>query len=809
MTTTTPASPFSPDLQRRATELVAQMTLEEKAGLTSGSDFWHTKGVERLGLEPVMVTDGPHGLRKQAGDTDHLGLNASVPATCFPTAAALGSTWDPELVERVGRALGEETAANDVAVILGPGVNMKRSPLCGRNFEYVSEDPLLAGRIAAALVAGIQSQGVGTSLKHFAANNQETDRLRVDAQVDERTLREVYLPAFEQVVRRCQPWTVMCSYNRINGTYASEDPWLLTEVLREQWGYEGLVVSDWGAVNERVPGLAAGLDLEMPASGGRTDAQVVAAVRSGELDESVLDAAATRVTAMILAGHATLGARTGVGPDGATAFDADAHHAIARQAAAAGTVLLRNDKVPGPDGAAPVLPLSAAGLTAEAPLALIGEFARTPRYQGAGSSQINPTRLDTALEAFEAALGARAVRFAPGYRLAEAAGKPGQELGAAELRQQAVEAARGATAVIVAGLPQASESEGYDRTHMDIPTDQVDLIRAVGEAAARTVVVLVGGSAMEVASWQEAADALLVAWLGGQAGGSAIADVVLGAVAPTGHLAETLPVALSDVPAQLNFPGADSQVRYGEGVFIGYRAFDAMSREVAYPFGHGLTYTSFALSDLVVAPAAGSGAVVAGGAMSPADTAAQDTVLATVRATVTNTGAREGAQVVQLYVGREGTGHVQRAARELAGFAKVSLAPGESREVELPVTQRDLAFWDAPTGAWVVEAGRYTVNVGFSSRDLPLAESIEVQAPPLVRPLKMDSSVKEWLDHPVGGPLMRAELPEFVAGLEADPSTYELMTPMPANRLAVFPGGFGWERYLALLARAQRAEPPA
>lgn len=407
------------DLTARAAALVEEMTLEEKASLTSGRDFWHTKGVERLGLVPLMLTDGPHGLRKQAGASDHLGLNSSVPATCFPPAANLGSTWDPELVREIGVALGEETKANGVAVLLGPGTNIKRSPLCGRNFEYFSEDPLLSGELAAALVDGVQSQGVGASLKHFAANNQETDRMRVDARIDERTLREIYLPAFETTVRKAQPWTVMCSYNKVNGTYASQNRELLTQILREEWGFEGLVVSDWGAVDQRIPALEAGLDLEMPASGGRTDAQIVRAVREGELDESVLDAAATRIVTMIL---------RAAGTPAREDFDASAHHELARRAAAAGSVLLRNEEAEGGDA----LPLRPSSFTEDNPLVLIGEFARTPRYQGAGSSQVNPIRLDTVLDSLRARLGEEAVAFAPGFHLAEAAGVQDQD-GTADL----------------------------------------------------------------------------------------------------------------------------------------------------------------------------------------------------------------------------------------------------------------------------------------------------------------------------------------------------------------------------------------
>ena len=454
--------------------VLAGLTLEEKASLTSGSDFWHTQGVDRAGVPAVMVTDGPHGLRKQAEDADHLGLGASVPATCFPPAAALGSTWDPALLHRVGEALGRETRANDVAVLLGPGVNIKRTPLCGRNFEYVSEDPVVAGVLGAALVQGIQSQGVGASLKHFAANNQETDRMRVSADVDERTLREIYLPAFERVVTTAQPWTVMCAYNKVNGTYASEHHWLLTEVLRDEWAFDGLVVSDWGAVHDRVPALAAGLDLQMPASTAGSDEAVVAAVRDGSLDEAVLDVAVRRVLRLVERSLQDLAEPV--------AFDVDEHHTLAREAAADGSVLLKNDPVDG----APLLPLAGS-------YAVVGEFARTPRYQGAGSSQVNPTRLDDALSALT---GLRAhVPFAAGFTIA--GGPPGDD---AELLAEAVETARLAqTVVVFLGLPGPDESEGYDRPRLGLPDNQVAALRAVAEANPRVVVVLANGGRVRVA----------------------------------------------------------------------------------------------------------------------------------------------------------------------------------------------------------------------------------------------------------------------------------------------------------------------
>ena len=709
--------------------LVARLTLEEKASLCSGSDFWHTQGIDRLGIPAIMLTDGPHGLRKQAGESDHLGLNDSVPATCFPSAAGLGSTWDRDLLRRVGEALGAEAQANDVAVVLGPGINMKRSPLCGRNFEYFAEDPYLAGELAAPMVEGVQSRGVGTSLKHFAVNNQETDRMRVDAVVDERTLREIYLPAFEKVVTRAKPWTVMCSYNRINGTYASQHRWLLTELLRDEWGYDGLVVSDWGAVDDRVAGVAAGLDLEMPSSGGINDARIVDAVRSGDLAEADLDRAVTRVLELVA---------KAVAAQSDQSFDADADHALAREVATRTAVLMKND--------GGVLPLDAA---AAADVVVVGEMARTPRYQGAGSSQVNPTRLVSALDALtERGLD---LPFAPGYRLA---GAP-QEQPDDELRSQAVELVRGRTAVLFLGLPGEDESEGYDRRHLDLPESHTALLRAVAEVADRVVVLLSNGSSVEVSALERDADAILELWLGGQAGGSAAVDLLFGEVSPSGRLAESIPLRLSDIPAQLNFPGEQGSVHYGERLNIGYRGLDAMDAEVAYPFGHGLTYTTFAFTDLSVT--------------AEPITASTDADDVAVRASVvvTNTGDRDGVAVPQLYLGRPSS-VVARPPRELRGFERVELAAGQSRTVDFALTCRELSHWDVRVHGWVVEPGPLVVSVGASSRDLPLTTTVELDAPPLHAPLTAHSTISEWVGHPEAGPVVRAAMGEFGALLDGE-----------------------------------------
>ena len=730
--------------------LLRRLTLQEKAALLDGSDFWRTEPVERLGVPAVMVSDGPHGLRKQPDEGDHLGLSDSVPATCFPPAAGLASSWDVDLLGRVGAALGDECRAEQVGVLLGPGVNMKRSPLCGRNFEYFSEDPLLAGELAAAMVRGVQSRGVGTSLKHFAANNQETDRMSVSAEVDERTLREIYLPAFERVVTTAQPWTVMCSYNRVNGVYASEDRWLLTDVLRGDWGFDGLVVSDWGAVNDRAAGVHAGLDLEMPSSSGSGTRRILAAVEAGTLSEADVDLAVTRVLTLVDRAQPALG-------PGQT-FDADAHHALAREAAVASAVLLKND--------GDLLPLDpASGGT----IAVIGELARTPRYQGAGSSQVNPTRLDDALTALRDAVGsAREVTFAPGYVVES-------EAADAALVAEAVEAARAAEVVVLfLGLPPSYESEGYDREHMGLPAHQVALLHAVAEANQDVVVVLSNGSVVTLHPWQDEVRAVLEGWLLGQAGGSAVADLLLGAVAPSGRLAETVPLHFRDNPTVGAFPGEHGRVRYGEGLLIGYRWYDAHGLEVAYPFGHGLSYTTFAYADL-------STVVHDDGADSAVE----------VSLTVTNTGPRAGREVVQVYV-RDVEASVSRPEQELKAFAKVALDPGESARVRLRLDARAFAFWHTPLRRWVVEGGAFEVRVGASSRDVRLTAHVELAGEDLLPELTPESAASAWLDHPVAGPRLRSLIGTGGAGdispMFDDPQHGQMIRAIPLVRLSRFPG---------------------
>ncbi|CAM3280153.1 glycoside hydrolase family 3 C-terminal domain-containing protein [Tsukamurella hominis] len=724
----------------------ADLPIEDRARLLTGADFWTTAAAP--GVPSIVLTDGPHGVRRQVGASDHLGLNAAAPATCFPPAVAVGSSWNPDLARRIGGAVAAEARALGVAVVLGPGVNIKRHPLCGRNFEYYSEDPLLAGALGAAQVQGLQDGGAGASVKHFALNNQETERMRVSVDADPRTVREIYLPAFERIVKDAAPATVMCSYNRIDGVYASENPWLLTTVLRDEWGYDGLVVSDWGAVHDPVAAVRAGLDLEMP-HGPHSTARIVAAVGSGELDEAVVTRAAQRVIDL-----------TRWAPsDDEPAPDLDAHHALAREAAAECAVLLRNEDA--------ALPLSAASGS----VAVIGELARTPRYQGGGSSHINATRVDVPLDEI-AARGADlgvAVEFAAGYGL-------GDEDHAALRAEAVAAAARCGTAVVFAGLTEAEESEGFDRPDLAIDPRQVEVLRAVAAAAPRTVVVLVGGGVIELEPWHDEVDAILEAFLLGQGGGAAIADLLFELAAPSGRLAETIPHRLEETPAFGNFPGELGTVRYGEGLLVGYRWYTTRGIAPRYPFGHGLGYTTFAVDDLVV------------------KATGHDSATATVR--VTNTGERAGSHVVQLYVGG-GPGPVFRPRRSLAAFDKVALEPGASTTVTLDLPRRAFAHWDGPRGDWVVAPGEYLIEVGRSSADIDADVALTLDGDVLAQRLDMDSTISEWAAHPVAGEGFRAALAGSAGGLPVD-QLLELAGSMPLGKaLDMLPGPAGDE------ARAQ------
>ena len=670
-------------MNRNIDGIVAALTLEEKASLCSGKDYWTTKAVERLGILSWMMTDGPHGLRKQRSGSDNLGLMDSVPATCFPAGVGLASTWNRGLIEEVGQALGREARAQDVGVVLGPAMNIKRNPLCGRNFEYFSEDPCLTGEIAKHYIRGVQSQGVGTSVKHFAANNQESNRMVVDAVVDERTLREIYLPAFETAVKEARPWTVMCSYNRINGTYSSENPWLLTKLLRDEWGHKGVVVTDWGACDDRVAGLVAGQDLEMPGSGGLNDAEIVAAMKGGLLDEAKLDLAVRRILELTFK---VLDNRNPVAH-----VDSKAQYLLARRAAAESMVLLKNDSG--------ILPLAG-----QAKIAFIGAFARTPRYQGGGSSHINPTGMDDAFdEAVKLAGAGCRIAYAPGYSL------KGGDTDPALLEEAKKTAAGADVAVLFIGLTDDIESEGFDRADMRLPEAHGALVEAVLEVQKKVVVVLSNGAPVEM-PWIGRVPAVLEGYLGGQAWGGAVADLLFGRTSPSGKLAETFPRRLEDNPSFLNFPGETRRVEYREGLFVGYRYYDAARVEPLFPFGHGLSYSSFEYSDLSVDKAE-----------------FHDTETVRLRLDVRNSGPVEAQEVVQIYVGDLKSG-VQRPPRELKAFAKVALAPGETRRVEFELGKRAFAYWSPAHGDWVVETGEFELAVGASSRDLRLRALVRVES---------------------------------------------------------------------------------
>ena len=659
-------------------ELVAQMTLEEKAAMCSGADFWHTEAVERLGIPASMVSDGPHGLRKQDQRGDHLGVNDSIKAVCFPAGCGTAASFNRDLLRTMGETLGNECQAEGVSVILGPAVNIKRSPLCGRNFEYYSEDPIVASEIAGALIQGVQSKNVGTSIKHFLANNQETRRLSSDSRVDERTLNEIYLAAFEGAVKKAKPWTVMCSYNKINGTYAAQNHLYLTETLREKWGFDGYVMSDWGAVNNRVEDLKAGLDLEMPSSLGANDKLIVGAVLSGELDESVVDNAVTNILNIVF--------RFEENRDKNAVFDKDKDHETARKVAEETIVLLKNEEV---------LPLSE-----EQKVAFIGQYAKTPRYQGGGSSHINSHKITSALDA---AAGMDNVVYAQGFD--DALDQTDEKLLA-----EAVEAARNAqVAVIFAGLPEKYESEGFDRNHMAMPDYQNELIEKVAAVQPNTVVVLHNGSPIEM-PWVDKVKGIVEAYLGGQAVGGAVCDILFGKVNPSAKLPETFPLKLEDNPSYLSYIGEGDMVEYREGIFVGYRYYDKKKMDVLFPFGYGLSYTTFEYSNLTVDKEQ-----------------IKDTDTMRVSVDVTNTGAMVGKEVVQLYVAdKEST--VIRPVKELRDFAKVELKPGETKTVTFTLDKRAFAYYSVNIHDWHVETGEFDIMIGKSSRDIVLTKTVTVES---------------------------------------------------------------------------------
>lgn len=724
---------------------INDLTLEEKASLTSGGDAWHLQGVEAKGIPGYMITDGPHGLRKSnSATTGEVDLNNCVPATCFPPAAGLSSSWNPELIHQVGEAMAEECIQEKVAVILGPGVNIKRNPLGGRCFEYWSEDPYLAGHEAIGIVAGVQSKGVGTSLKHFAANNQETDRLRISANISQRALREIYFPAFEHIVKEAQPWTIMCAYNCINGVHAAQDHWLLTDVLRDEWGFQGIVMSDWGADHDRVASLNAGLNLEMPPS--YTDDQIVYAARDGRIQPAQLDHMAQGMIDLVNKTRAAMSIEN-------YRFDIEAHDEVAHQAAIESMVLLKNDDA--------ILPIAG-----DTKVTVIGEFARTPRYQGGGSSHITPTKMTSFLDT----LTERGVdaKFAPGFTLDLEPADPA-------LEAEAVDAAKGADVVLMfLGLPEAAESEGFDRETLDMPAKQIALLEAVAAENKNVVVVLSNGSVVTVAPWAKNAKGILESWLLGQSGGPALADVIFGQVSPSGKLAQSIPLDINDDPSMLNWPGEEGHVDYGEGVFVGYRYYDTYGKAVDYPFGYGLSYATFEITGVAVAKTGAN--------------------TATVTATVTNTSDVGAAETVQVYVA-PGKADVARPKHELKGFTKVFLKSGESKTVTIDLDERAFAYWSEKYNDWHVEAGEYAIEVGVSSRDIADTVAVALDGDGKTQPLTEWSTYGEWEADPFGAKIVAAVAAAGEAGelpkLPDNAMMRMFLNSMPINSLPTLLGEGG------------------
>ena len=696
--------------------LISQMTLEEKAGMCSGADFWKLKCVERLGIPQVMVTDGPHGVRKQAEASDHLGINESEKAICFPAGCATASSFDRDLIRRQGELLGQECQAMNVSTILGPAMNIKRSPLCGRNFEYYSEDPYVSTEIAAALIEGIQSKKVGTSVKHFVANNQEKRRMTNSSDADERTLREIYLASFEGAIKKAKPWTVISSYNRINGEFVGDSKEYLTEILREEWGFDGYIVSDWGAVNDRVSSLAAGLDLEMPPGDFENDRLIVKAVQEGKLDESVVDQACERILDVIF--------RYTENRDTEAIFDYEKDHAAAAEIEAECMVLLKNENE--------ILPL-----TSDKKIAFIGKYAKTPRYQGGGSSHINSWKVESALEAVKEISELANVTFAEGYQ-------DEKDEVIEELQNEAVQAAKEAdVAVLFLGLPDNFESEGYDRKHMNLPDCQNELVQKVLEVQKHVVVVLHNGSAV-VMPWKEQVEGILEAYLGGEAVGKAVAEVLVGRKNPSGRLAETFPLRLEDTPCYLTYGKGYDNAEYQEGVFVGYRYYTSRKMETAFPFGHGLSYTTFEYSDFQIDKKKMSD---------------KDTVEVSVK--VKNTGNRAGKTVVQLYVEAPET-EVVRPVRELRGFEKISLEEGEEKTVTFTLDERAFAYWNTLIHDWYVEEGTYKVMIGENADQMCVGEEITVHP---TKELPKTYSLNTCLGELMRDPKAQAVMGPFMQGM--------------------------------------------
>lgn len=703
-------------------KILNEMTLEEKASLCSGEGFWHTKEIKRLDIQKLMVADGPHGLRKVNEERDCV-TDESIKAVCFPTASALACSFDRDLIEKLGKALGDECQAEGVAVLLGPGANIKRSPLCGRNFEYFSEDPYLSTEMATAYIKGVQSRGVGTSLKHFALNNQEHRRMSTSAEVDERTMREIYLASFEGAVKNAKPWTVMCSYNRVNGVHVSENPKLLSDILCDEWGYKGLVVSDWGAVDNRVNGVRAGLDLEMPSSMGKNDRFIVEAVRLGKLDIKYVDKCVRRILELL--------DKYEDGKKSEVIWDKESDHKLAAKIESECMVLLKNEDN--------ILPLDK-----KKKIAFIGKFAECPRYQGGGSSHINSYKVTSALEAVK---GVCQVKYAEGYLINE-------DIIDEKLLSEAVQTARDCEiAVLFVGLPDFFESEGYDRKHLRLPECQLELIKRIREVNENIVVVLHNGSAVEM-PFVDDVKGILEAYLGGQAVGKAEVDILFGKKNPCGKLAETFPRKLSDNPSYLNFPGEGDRVRYQEGIFVGYRYYDKKEIEPLFPFGYGLSYTTFEYKDIYV---------------SKSEINDDEELIVTVN--VKNTGKVRGKEIVQLYVNDEQSS-VIRPIKELKGFEKVTLVPGEEKKVVFILDKRSFAYYNTDISDWYTEYGKYNIFVGSSSRDIRLKASVYVAPTNKIRvEYTLNSTGGDVMSTETGKELFKEFLKDINAGINSDSDT--------------------------------------
>lgn len=717
------------DINKKVDQLVSELTLEEKVSLCSGRDDWSSQPIERLNIPWIWMSDGPHGVRR-APATNMAGYGDQHPAVCFPTASALAATWDTGLIYQVGVALGEECQALDVNVLLGPGVNIKRSVLGGRNFEYFSEDPILSGELGVAYINGVQSQGVGTSLKHFVANNVETMRMFMNSDVDKRTLHEIYLTPFEIAVKKAQPWTVMACYNRVQGEYGTQNPYLLTKILKEDWGFKGIVVSDWFAIIDRVKALKAGMHVEMPHVSGVNDDIVLKAVQSGALDEAVLDNLVREILMVVFKAKSL--EKEGV------ELNAEAHHALARKVASEAATLLKNENN--------TLPVTRQKYKK---VALIGEFAKAPRYQGNGSSEVKPTQLDNLYEIVEKEYGKGiTITYAQGYTLSDD--------NDTSLIDEAVKvAAEADVALVLAGLPLSYESEGIDRKHINMPASHNQLIREIAKVQENTVAVLTNGSAVAM-PWIEAVPAVLETWLGGQAGAGGVADVLFGKVNPSGKLAETFPVRLEDTPASFNFPGEQGNVLYGERFFVGYRYYDEKKIEPLFPFGHGLSYTQFEYTDMKV---------------SAKEMTDKDELEVTVR--VKNSGPVAGKETVQLYVSdKEST--LQRPQKELKKFAKVELAPGEEKEVSFKLNRRDFSYYDAKRDMWIAESGEFVIAAAASSRDIRKSESILLNSTQQI-PMMVDeyTFVKELWDNKQTRELLKEYFPNWIKGFVPEGKTMD------------------------------------